>query len=1179
MQLVAMNYADEASGVLSSFLHTLAAEVNSEVESRLAAVEQPFRQEYAALLSSAALWPAVVAPGGGAGLLLKTLAEGHLQEMGALRCLAEVGADVSMKNKMLRLPLELLRGNISGGLDQWQVQVRDRQKEIERWVERANESTTAFAAATKVWRRMLENDERRGARPLLGRMLSEMKVEGDLTVVKGACDYWRKQGGSEIDLIDRSMRAGPTTKRIEGNARNTIVRKIEEALGLADAWVGLIESQPDDDMEYQDRLAMQLRDAMEKYGDQAKKEVIGLSPTIGTCCASLIEHYATHFTESGGDRVAALTLNDVLHGDLLTNASILFDDTGHPMGDGPDADVVRRMVGAGLDRLVEAAIERAKQGDFIGSRLALDLARRKREVDGDQADALDAGIDSIQDGLRQRLRKQADEARGKIDAAHATGDLTAGDAESMRDEIPSAGDVLQPDDIAAMNIAVNSVMKRLALARRNRHTETTARLGSLDGLAPEDRRRIEVAIDGGQFQVAEDYIERIEKKSLLPSESLEAGRPFDEFFPDFVSSYTEYRRSGDARRLDTVLRALKNREVAGPVDASTLSDEEAEDAVRFMNAWVELQRGKHDTPEKTGRFLEVLGLPRRKLRKLTSSQQGRFEGAVFRLETDRIGDPEIVQLPAFGSSAQGYYDIVTVRNRRVPATIMRATAMGTNTNRPTIVLVAGALGVTGRKALARESYSLKYQRTLVMDEALAAYLATKPNQRLSAFFDCASAFTFAQPFDADAPEVPPEMFVGREKERLRIISKDGDRAHLVYGGRRLGKTALLRNVAAESSDDDRRVYMDLRGTGIGSSRPTTELWPKVAESLEGIVREGTRAKDGIVRSIRAWISDGKEVGRRILLLVDEADDFLEAERKERYPVLAAMKRLMDETNRDFKVVFAGLRNVQRATRDPNMPLAHLGPPVKIGPMLPETDDGAIERLIRDPLEALGYRFQSSDSVIRIAAETNYYPGLAQQFCKELLRELRDRGPEADGPPYLIDVEVVGRVFESPETRRRIRERFKWTIQLDRRYEFLTYLIAKQGIGGEFRSGVSVETIHAQALSEWPKGFESDRSFEGFEVLLDEMAGLGILRRTNDAHYAIRTRNLRMLLGNDNEIERCFSDAKSKPLQPALEPSQFRSDIEVDGSVSPSPLTASQEDRLLSSDPGVALVFGPFCQHA
>ena len=296
--------------------------------------------------------------------------------------------------------------------------------------------------------------------------------------------------------------------------------------------------------------------------------------------------------------------------------------------------------------------------------------------------------------------------------------------------------------------------------------------------------------------------------------------------------------------------------------------------------------------------------------------------------------------------------------------------------------------------------------------------------------------------------------------------------------------------------------------------------------------------------------------------------------KQGYRVLEQVKRLMEETERRFKVVFAGLHNVQRAARDPNTPFAHLGEAIRIGPMLPETDDDEIQSLIRGPLEALGYRFVSNDSVIRIAAETNYYPALAQQFCKELLKTLREESYAMGevGPPYPVRPDLVDSVFKARETRDRIRNLFSWTIQLDDRYEFLTYLIAQRSFdNGEGRpQAMAITAIRDDALSEWPEGFASDSSFWTFEVLLEEMVGLGILRETAGKEFAIRTRNLRMLLGSGEEIERRFTDAKNKMAPPIFDRGQFRRTLR-DGT--PSSLTADQENRLLSGRYAVGLVFG------
>ena len=467
----------------------------------------------------------------------------------------------------------------------------------------------------------------------------------------------------------------------------------------------------------------------------------------------------------------------------------------------------------------------------------------------------------------------------------------------------------------------------------------------------------------------------------------------------------------------------------------------------------------------------------------------------------------------------------------------------------------------------------------MLDESLAVFLAAWSGQRLAAFFDCVSAFTFSQPFEPDAAELPPEMFFGRRDARRAIVARFDEPAHFVYGGRRLGKTTLLADIAREyrpRAPEELVLLLNLKGEGIGEpDRPTDGLWRVFAKKLaeHGVVRTRTRRTESIGKNVKEWLEQKR--GRRILLLVDEADAFLEADRKQDYRILQQVKTLMEETKRRFKVVFAGLHNVQRAARDSNTPLAHLGEAIPIGSMLPgTTDDKEIENLIRGPLEALGYRFTSDDLVIRVAAETNYYPALAQQFCKELLKTLREEIYTTDevGPPYRIRSDLVDRVFIAKETRDRIRNLFSLTIRLDPRYEFLTYLIARNSFDNEEAQlqAMPIARIQDEAQREWPQGFESDPSFWTLEVLLEEMVGLGILRETTDRQFSIRTRNLRLLLGDDDEIGRRFDDATKRMAPAVFDRTQFRRTME-DGRRSS--LTAHQETRLLSGWYGVGLVFG------
>ena len=177
------------------------------------------------------------------------------------------------------------------------------------------------------------------------------------------------------------------------------------------------------------------------------------------------------------------------------------------------------------------------------------------------------------------------------------------------------------------------------------------------------------------------------------------------------------------------------------------------------------------------------------------------------------------------------------------------------------------------------------------------------------------------------------------------------------------------------------IWLDLRTNRIGYDRPLRRPWISIGTRLSkySIVS----AKDvpnlrpeKLRQKVLSWLEG--VLGRSVLLLLDEADKFLEkdgqveAEGGGHFQNAAFLKGLMDETERRFKVVFAGLHNVQRTTKLENHPLAHLGEPMCIGPLIDHEEGKEAEALVRVPLESMGYTI-GKDLVYRILALTNYYP--------------------------------------------------------------------------------------------------------------------------------------------------------------------------------------------------------------
>ena len=310
-------------------------------------------------------------------------------------------------------------------------------------------------------------------------------------------------------------------------------------------------------------------------------------------------------------------------------------------------------------------------------------------------------------------------------------------------------------------------------------------------------------------------------------------------------------------------------------------------------------------------------------------------------------------------------------------------SIGIESRDPTIVLHFGRLGAERDEI--RKRATGEHRLFLVVDESLVLFLAGRPLNQLSALFRCALPYSAAQPYATTSGLVPQELFYGRQRARETIMDQFG--ACFIYGGRQLGKTALLRQVEKDFESGDRVAkWIDLRVNEIDRA---PDLWRVVQHALRPsrVVRrdgeidpESTRQVESLLRQIREWLA-GRDT-RRLLLLLDEADDFLSVDANSDFRESSRLKGLMDQTDRRFKVVFAGLHKVVRTVQQANHPLAHLGDPICVGAMTSNGEWKEAQALVREPLQAVGCRFGRDDLSTRILAHTNYYPSLIQLYGAE-----------------------------------------------------------------------------------------------------------------------------------------------------------------------------------------------------
>ena len=755
-----------------------------------------------------------------------------------------------------------------------------------------------------------------------------------------------------------------------------------------------------------------------------------------------------------------------------------------------------------------------------------------REDDPSEADCrlrLDVAVTAGVRALRQDLY----DVSHKLEQSFFMGEVAVGKYGALNDSITVIRESLDKDEALALAAIKNArgIAKevdqifQVCLEKAKEHI--SAQRKRLD---PEQNDLIEQALQAEDLTLIVEYIECLKDGHPIVAAKKDECAPLRDFLA-LLDTIVEEREGLKGLPHHTIVNQVKQRKDILGLPFSSLSAAQADRSAAMIEAWYLMSRGTPETPQKLHDFAARLGFVPTGVKEVRGGK-----GKVFALRTEVLRDRALCPVHSFGSTAEGHYRIIF--NDKAPARNHIIQAVRSDPNRPPVIFHFGSIARDDREWLRRWSVDNEIP-FIVVDEALVLYLASLPADTLGTMFDCTLPFTCVEPFFTAAGPVPPESFFGRETERRNIMARYG--SCFVYGGRQLGKTALLhRAQAAFHNLHDRRIahYIDLKKYAIGAAVGSDGLWQLlwdefcslgVATPPESGGRRGPErlAKD-LAKAVKTWL-DADESGQ-ILLLLDEADEFLKADLDKDFRESTSLKGLMDDTKRRFKVVFCGLHNVLRNTERANHPLAHFGEPICVGPLLGNGDQKQARALITNPLAAAGYTFEKDTLATHILVWTNYYPSFIQLYGDALLKHLRE------SRSGLFPRKVTHADIEAARARDGfrdyIRQRFAFTLQLDLRYEVIAYAIAfeMQGTSATASRGLSTDETMMLAKEAWPEGFDISR--KEFSTLLLEMCGLGVLRRSRqnggNALYAFRNPNVLSLLGNEEEILSVLEKKRTLP---------------------------------------------------
>lgn len=425
---------------------------------------------------------------------------------------------------------------------------------------------------------------------------------------------------------------------------------------------------------------------------------------------------------------------------------------------------------------------------------------------------------------------------------------------------------------------------------------------------------------------------------------------------------------------------------------------------------------------------------------------------------------------------------------------------------------------------------------LVIDRVVLAYLAKygfrgKSMTITKELLALCLPFSRCMPYVADsAHPLPPEIFIGRETQMQSI--EDASGANLLYGGRQLGKTALLNRVRTNVNAEENRyaVYVDIYNKTCDDAASEIAFKLKESKLLDESQCAAVMNWEDLVDAIRSILND--EDLTYLLILIDEADGFIQdCGRSEiKYEPIRLLKELQMSSNRRFKFVLAGLHELARfnqTTLAGNSPVAHLDA-IKITAFQPEE----AEKLLTEPLSYLGLSFDSVATVTEVIASTNCFPGLIQLYAKKLLEALGAKDyagyKENKTPSYDISKEHIQRVLADPDFCSQISQKLMMTLMLlepdgQCYYEPIALLLAllfyhqeNQENGGTDFTGYSAADIKRIA-SDWGTApIIANMTDEKLDTLLSELVDLNVLIR-HEGGYRFARRSFRHLLGTEEEI--------------------------------------------------------------
>ncbi len=677
-----------------------------------------------------------------------------------------------------------------------------------------------------------------------------------------------------------------------------------------------------------------------------------------------------------------------------------------------------------------------------------------------------------------------------------------------------------PHAYQAIDSQVTSALEaRLEAAKNKLLSELAAYEVSVGGDALRDTARIRQMMkksNPASIRTAHDAFAILSRGGKLPAGSIGSDKIPPLEYEEFLNSLKPLH--GSQHLVDIVDGALKATSDEGlPEVIRNLTRDQRDEAAQFLRFWREIcsQRG-NNAAEYAGQFFASLGIakPQYLPDRMSRSEITRFDfpqNAFASLLT------ECFIPPALGADAT---DVTGVAMFGIPQESDIARLVHDAVS-PTFILLRSSMSLEKRA-----KYSI-HSRALIIDDNLALYMALHPEDRARRMMEIVLLTFYTIPYSAEGNCVAREMFFGRQKE-LNSLRNVRNLA-ILYGGRRLGKSSLLRQVEREQSEIDGSIGIYIPLTNYDGEGHVLYVWRKLYGQMlaQGLISQMPSGQSDEWMDYSRWVEAQliapQQKYNSCYLMFDEADDMMAYELD--LPAgetgfVRSLQHISESVNHRFKLrfVIAGLHNTARMTTEVN---SALGKAETIA-LEPFTSDDDIRRgieLVTKPMAALGFYFteDSDDLPLRILSLCNFYPSFIQIYCRKLLEQLyNSRGRKSY---QTIKVNDLDSIEKDHDLLSGLQEQFGMTLALDLRYKAIALILGdayySQSQSG-INDGLSVSDIRDLCELMVPLHF-AGLSHGGYEGLLDEMRKLTVLDKTASNKYRLRNPSIAMLLGDQDRI--------------------------------------------------------------